>query len=301
LFIKCPVRVTAGFAFASLLSSLSIAQQSTTTTPSDPSTQTQGQTSAQPAAQDQPAPTTQAVPPAKPSDDGKGAQDKSGQGKVSGTSNSRLVFLPNFLSVTDEKLPPLTAGQKFKVVALGAFDPVQLPWWALLSGINQASNSEPAYGQGWAGYGKRYATTAADSTIENFMVGAIFPSILRQDPRFYVSTKGGFARRAGYAVSRIVITKGDSGHSQFNFSEVVGSATSAAISTYSYHPRSTFVSTPTNPHMFVGSDRTLANTADVWGSQLAYDTITIFIKEFWPDVARKMKKKKADAAGTPTR
>lgn len=220
------------------------------------------------------------------------------QGKVAGTSNDRLFYtLPNFLTLENGgKLPPLSAKEKFKVVALGTFDPVQYPWWGLLAAISQAENSEPAYGQGWAAYGKRYGTTAGDSTVENFMVGAVFPSILHQDPRFYQSSKGGFEHRTWYAITRIFVTRGDSGNKQFNFSEVFGSAFAAAVSTYSYHPGSTYVSTSTNPHMFVGSDRTLSNTTSVWGTQIALDTITLVVKEFWPDVHRKLShKQKSDA------
>ena len=179
-----------------------------------------------------------------------GASD---QGKNSGTSNDRLFYtLPNFLSLENAgKLPPLTAKQKFAVVARGTFDYVQFPWWGLLAAINQADNAEPAYGQGFEGYAKRYGTTAADGIIENFMTAAVLPSLLHQDPRFYQSGKGGFARRSGYAISRIFVTRSDSGHSQFNYSEIFGSAAAATISTYSYHPRSTYLSTPTNPHMFI--------------------------------------------------
>lgn len=217
----------------------------------------------------------------------------SSSGKTAGTSNDRLFYtLPNFLSLeTTSKLPPLTAKQKYAVVARGTFDPVQFPWWAFLSAISQADNSEPGYGQGWGAYGKRFATAAADGTIENFTTGAVLPSLLHQDPRFYQLSTGSFAHRSWYAVSRIFVTRGDSGHSQFNYSEIVGSALSASISTYSYHPRSTYISTPTNPHKFVPSDRTLTNTANVWGSQIGYDTITIVVKEFWPDIHRKLSKK----------
>jgi hypothetical protein len=227
--------------------------------------------------------------------------DHSTQGKVAGTSNDRLFYaLPNFLSLENGgKLPPLTPKEKFKVVALGTFDPVQYPWWGILSAISQAENSEPAYGQGWAAYGKRYGTTAGDSTVENFMVGAVFPSILHQDPRFYQSEKGGVAHRTWYAVTRILVTRSDSGKGQFNFSEVFGAAFAAAISTYSYHPKSTYISTPTNPHMFVSSERTLLNTTSVWGTQMGLDTVTLVVKEFWPDIHRKLSRKRPAVAAQP--
>jgi hypothetical protein len=307
LSIKLAARLAAGFALASLCTVLSVAQQTASPSSPDPSAPAAPQAATpQPATPGQDAPSAQA-----PADkDKKGqvnGQEKSSDTTPAGTSSSgtskdRLFFaLPNFLSLENGgKVPPLTTKQKFAVVARGTFDPVQYPWWGFLASISQAGNSEPAYGQGWEGYGKRYATTAADSIVENFMAQAIFPSMLHQDPRFFQSGKGGFARRSGYAVSRIFVTRGDSGRTQFNYSEIFGSATAAAISTFSYHPRSTYVSTPTNPHLFIPSDRTLENAAQVWGTQVGLDTFTIFLKEFWPDIHRKMSRKPKVQTGSTT-
>jgi hypothetical protein len=206
------------------------------------------------------------------------ADPKPGASPQSGTSNDRLFYaLPNFLTLENAgHLPPLTTGQKFKVVARGSFDLVEYPWYGALAGIGQAENSERGFGQGAAGYGKRYGTSFADGTIENFMVGAVLPSLLREDPRYYQSGRGPFWRRTGYAISRIFVTRTDSGHDRFNFSEIIGSALSAGISTYSYHPR---------------GDRNLPNTVSVWGSMVGYDTLTIVVKEFWPDIRRKLSHK----------
>jgi hypothetical protein len=101
--------------------------------------------------------------------------------------------------------------------------------------------------------------------------------VLHPYPRFFQLGKGGFWHRTGYAISRIFITRSDSGTSQFNTSEIVGSAISAGISTYSYHPH---------------ADKTLSNSLSVWGSQIGYDTVTIVVKEFWPDIRRKISRKK---------
>lgn len=202
------------------------------------------------------------------------------------TSNDRLFnLLPNFLTMEDAgQRPPLTTGQKFNVVAKSSFDYVIFPWYGLLAGISQAQNSEPGYGHGAAGYGKRYGAAFADGAIEGFMTGAVLPSLLRQDPRFYQSSHGRFLHRLGYAVSRIAITRSDAGHEQFNYSEIFGSAIAAGISTYSYHPQ---------------SDRTFSNTATVWGSQVGYDTISTVMKEFWPDIRRMLKHKPAPQSEKP--
>jgi hypothetical protein len=205
--------------------------------------------------------------------------------KNAGTSNDRLFYaLPNFLSLENgANVPPLTTAQKYKVVARGSFDYVQYPWYGFLAAISQAENSEPGYGQGWGGYGKRFGAAFADGTIENFFTGAILPSILHQDPRFFQLGHGSFTHRAFYAVTRNFVTRTDSGGSQFNYSEIIGGGMSAFISTYSYHP---------------SADRTVSNAVSVWGTQLGYDTITIVVKEFWPDIHRKISHKhKADSAG----
>jgi hypothetical protein len=320
LSIKSAARFTACLVVVCGYSILSAAQEATAlSVNSDPSPQTQQQTPSDQGQSQQPpagqSPASQTTPgqssSTQSSDQSSNQQtddkSKNGQaagqgGKVAGTSNDRLFLaLPNFLTVQNGgNLPPMTAKQKFKVVALGAFDRVQYPWWGIISAINQADDAEPAYGQGWLAYAKRYGTTAADSTIENFMVGAIFPVMLHQDPRFYESGNGKFFRRTGYAISRIVVTKGDNGHKQFNCSEICGSAFSAAISTFSYHPKSTFIRTRDNPHLFIPSDRTLTNTASVWGTQVALDTITLVLKEFWPDLHRlTAKKHKSEAAPAP--
>ena len=191
------------------------------------------------------------------------------------TSNDHVFdLIPNFLTLENaDKVPPLTSGQKFKAVARGVFDWGEFIWIAGVSGGGQWANSEPGFHQGWEGYGKRYGANFADSAIENFMTSAILPSILKQDPRFYQSSHGSFLHRLGYAASRIVVTRGDSGSTQFNYSEVFGSAIAAGISTYSYHPH---------------EDRTVINTASVWGSQVGYDTLSYVLKEFWPDIRKKV-------------
>jgi hypothetical protein len=221
--------------------------------------------------------------PQGPPEKGK-AGDANGESK--GTSNDRLFFaLPNFLTLENAaNVPPLSSKEKFMVVLRSSFDYVEYPWYGFLAGISQAENSEPGYGQGAAGYGKRYGAAFADGTIENFLTSAILPSALHQDPRFFQLGKGSFAHRTEYAVSRIFITRTDSGHSQFNFSEIVGSALSAGISTYGYHPR---------------GDRNLPNGASVWGTQVGYDTVTIVVKEFWPDIRRKLRRTHNDVSRSP--
>jgi hypothetical protein len=255
-----------------LLQTLAFAQQPST---QQPSTQ-------QPSTQQPSNPPGQATQSSTPS----GQQQQSSEKKQDpeknppvGVSKDRLFYtLPNFLTLENTgQVPPLTTKEKFKVITKGSFDYVLIPWYGFLAGLSQAEDSEEGYGQGAAGYGKRFGAYFADGTIENYVTGAILPSLLRQDPRYFQSGKGSFMHRTGYSVSRIFLTRGDNGRQQFNYSEVFGSALSAGISTYSYHPH---------------ADRTLPNTLSVWGTQVGYDTMTLVVKEFWPDIRRKMSKNK---------
>jgi hypothetical protein len=279
----CRSRVTSSAAcvailLAAICSAFPVRAQESTP-PTEKQTQAPAQQQANP---QQTPPQQQSNPPAQPAQTSQEQKEKTQEQKT-GTSNDRLFFaLPNFLTVSNaDQIPPLTAKQKFKVVARSSFDYVEFPWYGALAGVSQAQNSEPGYGQGAEGYAKRYGAAFADGTIENFFTSAILPSLFRTDPRFYQMPDGSFGHRAVYAVSRIFITRTDSGHKTFNFSEILGSALAAGISTYTYHPH---------------ADQTLANTASVWGSEVGYDTITIVVKEFWPDIRRKIHK---DQSPTP--
>ncbi|HJZ50717.1 MAG TPA: hypothetical protein VJ228_00865 [Candidatus Acidoferrales bacterium] len=198
-----------------------------------------------------------------------------------GTSKDRLFWtMPNFLTMENtESIPPLTSGDKFKVVGRSLIDPSEFVLIGFVAGLGQASNSNPSYGQGAQGYGKRYATAYADNAIENFMASAVLPSLLHQDPRYYQLGHGGFLRRTGHALSRVVMTRSDSGRSQFNYSEVFGAGMAAAISTYSYHPE---------------SERGVGTVISVWGTQIGWDVGTYMLKEFWPDLRRKHHRNQQD-------
>lgn len=200
-----------------------------------------------------------------------------------GTSNDRILWtMPNFLTVENaEGIPPLSPGQKFKVTARGLFDPFEFVLTGFVASLGQAADSNPSYGQGLQGYGKRYGTSYADNLTENFMAYAVLPTVLHQDPRYYQLGHGGFFRRSWHAVGRVLLTRSDSGKAQFNVSEMGGAAAAAAISTYSYH---------------VQSERGFGNVASVWGTQMSWDVVTYMIKEFWPDLRKHAKRHSGDTS-----
>jgi hypothetical protein len=264
-------------------------QQAAERTPSPQPEQQEGQPSGQqpaqqpPAQQAQPATPSAPPPPAAAAGSQNPTDDSNAASKLQpdqGTKDRLFFAMPNFLSLENSAhVPPMTVKQKFQVSVRSSFDWFQYPWYGALAGISQARNSEPGYGQGAEGYAKRYASQFADGTIENFMVNAVVPSLLHTDPRYYQLGKGSVLKRTGYALSRLLITRTDSGHNTFNTAEIGGSLAAAAISTYSYHPE---------------ADKTFSNTTTVWAAQVGYDAIRIVLNEFWPDLRRKFHKTKSE-------
>ncbi len=194
------------------------------------------------------------------------------------TQNDRIFWaLPNYLTVENQSnLPPLTTRQKFKTVAEGCFDPIESVFIGIQAGIDQADNVNPTYGQGFVGYSKRYGTAYADAIIGNFGTGAIFPTLLHQDPRYYQMGRGRFLHRFVYAAGRVLITRSETTHRiEFNFSELLGNSMAAGLAN-TYHP---------GPH-------TIVSSANVLGTQCLMDAAGYELKEFWPDIHRFLKRVK---------
>jgi hypothetical protein len=230
--------------------------------------------------QDQQSPSSAQQPQPKtqdPKDDKDKQDDKTGKSKLereTGTVNDRIFeVLPNYGTVENAKeLPPLTTGQKFRIATAGVFDWGAYPFNGALAAIAQAQNNPKSWGQGWDAYGKRYGASFADNSIGTYMTTAIFPSLLHEDPRYYQLGKGSFVHRSYHAISRLFVTKTDSGNMRFNYSEIVGNAAAAGISNIYHAPE----------------DRTVSRNLSTLGFLILYDGLSNGLKEFWPDIRRKV-------------
>ena len=187
-----------------------------------------------------------------------------------GRQTKRILFLiPNFRAVSaDQQLPPQTVKEKFKTATLDSLDYSSFIFVAGQAGVAQANNSYPEFGQGAKGYGRYYWHTLADAINENYWVEFIVPSIMHQDTRYYTLGKGNFGKRLGYAFTRIVITRSDSGHETFNYSEVLGAGAFSGVANL-YYP---------------SQERTLTKTYQRWITNIAIDGCTFAFKEVWPDI-----------------
>jgi hypothetical protein len=148
-----------------------------------------------------------------------------------------LGFIPNFYVTYDHAALSLSTKQKFELAWKSNVDPVTFAASGVVAGVEQATNSFSGYGQGAQGYAKRYGASYADGFIGTMIGGAILPSLLKQDPRYFYKGSGGTRSRILYAVANAVVCKGDNGHWQPNYSGILGSLAAGGVSNL-YYPAS---------------------------------------------------------------
>jgi len=169
---------------------------------------------------------------------------------------------------------PLTAQEKFKIATQDASDRGTFVMAAAFAGKAQAGNSSPSFGQGAAGYARYLGAASCDLVVGDYMTEAIYPTLLHQDPRYFRRGTGSGWSRLAYSMGQIFWTHKDSGGTTFNFSEVLGNATSTAISN-AYYPES----------------RNAGQNVSKFGVAIGIDMVSNVMKEFWPDLRRKFSRK----------
>ena len=141
---------------------------------------------------------------------------------------------PNFYVTFDPHPVALTSKQKFELAWKTTIDPVTFAIVGGIAGVQQAQNTFSGYGQGASGYAKRFGAGYADLVSGTFIGSAILPSLLKQDPRYFYKGSGSKRSRILYAIANSVICKGDNGHWQPNYSNVLGNLAAGGISNLYY-------------------------------------------------------------------
>jgi hypothetical protein len=217
-------------------------------------------------------------PAASPNTPPPGAAQKSEQEKeIEKQEQSQRILgvVPQFGVTSRHDAPPLTPGGKFHLFAKSAFDPVEFGLVGLQAGVSQAEDEFPGYGQGAEGYAKRYGAAFADQVSSGFWSNFLYPTLLKEDPRYFRSGSGTIKRRIAYAVEQEFVCHTDKGGRSFNFSNVLGAFTSGAISNV-YYPQ---------------SDRGASLTLSRSAIALMYGSLGGLVDEFWPDIDRALFKK----------
>lgn len=196
------------------------------------------------------------------------------------TENDKRILgiIPNYRTYPSlQDYHPITARQKFGIATEDAFDRGTFVLAALFAGYGQIQNSNPSFGQGVKGYAHYFVTSYADWAIGDYMTEAVIPVMLHQDPRYFRRGTGGGPSRLLYAVSQIFWTHTDSGGHTFNFSEIGGNAAASAIG-LAYYP----------------DNRSGSEVVSKLGIQIGMDMASNCLKEFWPDLHRKLSRHPAD-------
>ena len=193
----------------------------------------------------------------------------------------RSIFFPDLAA----KSGPLGTAQKLELFVDKSVAPSHFLGSALGAGIGQARDSLSGYGQGMSGYGKRFGSSMATATSADFFRTFLFSALLRRDPRYFVSLRGGPWRRMGYGLSRLVVTRTDAGTEGANWPGMLGPL---------------FAESLANSYLPV-EEQTAGRTFRRYGIRLGFTAGVNILKEYWPTIFRNLRFAKiAPALGPDT-
>lgn len=243
-----------------------------------PATQTQSQQNQTPATQTQ---SQQDKPPATPTQ----SQQEQAEEQIKQQERQRILgVVPNFNTTDNQNAAPLSSGQKFRLMFRSVIDPFEFVAAAADAGLSQAQNNFAGYGQGAAGYGKRFGASYTDNFDGALWGNAILPSLLHEDPRYFRKGRGGFTRRFLHAASSAVWTRYDNGSWGPNYANVSGNIVAGGISNL-YYP---------------ATDRGVGLTFQRAFTVTAEGALGAIGVEFWPDIARKYLNGRGSGIVAPT-
>jgi len=173
----------------------------------------------------------------------------------------------------DAILCSLELKDKFVLFVMDSIDPASFLNSALNAGLAQAQDDDRTFGQGAAGYGKRFSASFADQASSKFFTDFVFPTIFSEDPRYYRLASGSGGSRFLHAVEHVFVAHRDNGDRMVNFSEWLGT-TSAVVLSNTYHP---------------GNERGVASAVQTVGLSVIQDMGFDLLREFWPEISRKFR------------
>jgi hypothetical protein len=226
----------------------------------------------------QPTPTPTPTPSAGAAQPQQAPQESEQEIQKREQSQRILGVAPQFGMTSRMNAPPLTTGQKFHLFVKSSFDPFEYAAAGFQAGLGQATNEFPGYGQGATGYGKRYGASIADQVSSNFFANFFYPTLLKEDPRYFRLGHGSIKHRIIYSLEQEFLCHRDRGGQTFNWSNVLGAFTSGTLSN-AYYP---------------STDRGVGLTLSRSSISLAYGAAGGLIDEFWVDINQKLFHKRSN-------
>ncbi|MBV9343280.1 MAG: hypothetical protein JO159_20630 [Acidobacteria bacterium] len=185
-------------------------------------------------------------------------------------SQRMLGVVPQFGTTSRHNAPPLTPKEKFHLFTKSAFDPVELSVVGMQAAFSQAEDEFPEYGQGAAGYGKRYGATLADEVSSGFFSNFFYPVLLEEDPRYFRLGAGSVRHRIGYSLLQEVDCRRDRGGRGLCWENILGALTAGSVSNIYYPP----------------AERGLGLTMSRSAIAIGYGSLGGLVDEFYPDISR---------------
>ncbi|MGH9401360.1 MAG: hypothetical protein ACRD2P_04545 [Terriglobia bacterium] len=185
-----------------------------------------------------------------------------------------LGLVPTYDVTNGENNAPMTAKEKLRMAVDNSANSYEVVEAAIKAEYYRGTSPPKKIGHGATGYLKQWGASYLDEVSGNMFHTFLYPTLLHQDPRYYRKGGGSIIRRAAYSLSRVFVTRGDRGQTEFNASMVLGSATSTALSNAYYPPRSH------DAEISIGN----------LGWSLVGDGASNVFKEFWPDIAQRLSK-----------
>jgi hypothetical protein len=221
------------------------------------------------------APNSNAQDPATKAADEKSRRDKAEE-QLKQQEHQRVAgVMATFNTTSNRDALPLSPGQKFRLFFRSSTDPWPFLLAGVVSGIGQANDSYPEWGQGAQGYAKRYGAAYSDAFIGNFFGNAVLPVVLREDPRYFQKGTGSHISRLLWAASSTFWCRRDNGKWGPNYANIGGNMIGAAIARAYYPP----------------SERDVPSTLSDGITVSVEGIVGAEVIEFWPDIARAIKRK----------
>jgi hypothetical protein len=204
----------------------------------------------------------------KPSTDNKSEEEK----KIEKQEQSRrmLGVIPEFGTTSRQNASPLSRREKFRLFFRSAFDPVEVVVVGLQAAISQSQDEFPEYGQGAAGYGKRYGASLADEVSSGFFTNYFYPVLFREDPRYFRLGRGSIKHRIGYALLQEIDCHTDQGRRSFAWENALGALTAGGLANAYYPP----------------AERGFGLTMSRSAISVGYGSLGGLVDEFYPDISR---------------
>lgn len=184
-------------------------------------------------------------------------------------SQRLLGVIPQFGTTNRQNAPALTPREKFHLFTKSAFDPVELAVAGTQAAFSQAEDEFPEYGQGAAGYSKRYGATLADEVSSGFFSNFFYPALLKEDPRYFRLGQYSLRHCLGYSLLQEVDCHRDRGGRGFCWENILGALTAGSISNAYYPP----------------ADRGLGLTLSRSAIAIGHGSLGALVDEFYPDLS----------------